>query len=431
MQKIAIIGQGYVGLPLSLLFAESGIEVCALDVDASKVDKLRAGKSYIRHITEDRIATSVGSGKLLPSANYGDVADASAVIICVPTPLDKYKQPDMSFVESTARSMAPFLKGGTVVVLESTAYPGATEELLVPTIEQYSQLKLGKTFNAAFSPEREDPGNAESKVKLIPKLVGGMTPACLEKAISMYSRVIDTVIPVSSCRVAEAAKLTENIFRSVNIAMINELKMIYTEMGIDVWEVIEAAKTKPFGFMPFYPGPGLGGHCIPIDPFYLSWKAKELGLPTKFVELAGEVNHQMPGYVVQRLTLALNDIGKAIKSSRILIVGMAYKKNVDDMRESPALAIMENIDELGGQLEYYDPYIPAIPNTRAHARWAGLQSIDWETDDFAQFDAVVITTSHDGVDYQRLLRDVPVVLDTRNAISKEDAASSMARLWKA
>lgn len=431
MLNIAIIGQGYVGLPLSLLFAEAGITVFALDIDDNKVTQLKNGKSYIRHISEDRIQKNIHKRTLLPGTDFSPVLKASAVIICVPTPLDSHQQPDMSFVKETGTAIAPHLSKGTTVILESTAYPGATEELLVPTIENNSKLKAGVDIHIAFSPEREDPGNPDSKVKRIPKLVGGLTDTCLKKATAIYSEVVDTVIPVSSCKVAEAAKLTENIFRSVNIAMVNELKMIFAKMGIDVWEVIEAARTKPFGYMPFYPGPGLGGHCIPIDPFYLSWKAKELGLPTRFIELAGEINRIMPDYVIERLSEVLNEISKPIKSSHVLIVGMAYKKNVDDMRESPALVIMDKIQQRGGIVSYYDPYIPVIPQTREHSYWEGMKSINWSIEELYKYDSAIIVTNHDAVDYAPLLAAGIEIIDTRNALNTLNKQKTVSNIWKA
>lgn len=417
MTEIAIIGLGYVGLPLALLFAESGTTVRALDVDAGKIEKLRAGTSYIRHIASGKVRSVLERGTLIPDTDFSVLSNAAAIIICVPTPLDAHRQPDMSYVENTARSIGPFIRKGSLVVLESTAYPGATEELMKPVLEATSGMTAGSDFHIAFSPEREDPGNPLSEVKKIPKLIGGLTPDCLEKAVALYASVIDTPVPVSSCSVAEAAKLTENIFRSVNIALVNELKVIYDKMGIDIWEVIEAAKTKPFGYMPFYPGPGLGGHCIPIDPFYLSWRAKEEGLTTRFIELAGEINQVMPDYVVSKLADGLNEAAKPVKGSRVLIVGMAYKSNVDDMRESPALRILDLIKAKGGHPYYYDPYIPVLPVTREYIHWKGLKSISWDAVSLAQFDAAIIVTAHDGVPYADLIENIPVLIDTRNALA--------------
>jgi len=429
MTKIAIIGQGYVGLPLSLIFSEANITVFALDVDESKITQLKAGRSYIRHIQGDRVKQAVDEGTLIPTSDFTTIQQVEAVIICVPTPLDAHRQPDMSFVAQTGESIGPHLQKNSTVILESTAYPGATETLLLPILEATSGLTGGDDLHLAFSPEREDPGNPNSKVKIIPKLVGGLTPTCLEKAKALYEQVIDTVIPVSSCKVAEAAKLTENIFRSVNIALVNELKMIFAKMHIDIWEVVEAAKTKPFGYMPFYPGPGLGGHCIPIDPFYLSWKAKEMGVSTRFIELAGEINHHMPDYVISRLAEALNERGKPIKFSSILIVGMAYKKNVDDMRESPALVILDMIKKRGGIPAYYDPYIPKIPHTRKYPQWEGLQSIQWDPSQLKEFDAAIIVTAHDSVSYDNLIKAIPIIIDTRNALANNTTQTG--QIWKA
>ncbi len=427
--RIAVIGQGYVGLPLALVFAEADVDVLALDVDDEKIDDLKAGRSYIRHIPDERIAGAIGTGSLQPSTEFAGITDCSAVVICVPTPLDEHRQPDMTYVTGTGESIAPHLSPGTLVVLESTAFPGATDELLLETLEKGSGLRAGEDFHLAFSPEREDPGNPKSHVGRIPKLVGGHTPACLEKAVALYGRVVDTVVPVSSCRVAEAAKLMENIFRSVNIALVNELKVVYAAMGVDVWEVIEAASSKPFGFMPFYPGPGLGGHCIPIDPFYLTWKAREYGMHTRFIELAGEINTTMPGFVVARVSEALNSRSKPIKGSRILIVGAAYKGNVDDMRESPALVLLDLLKAQGADLAYYDPYIPEIPSTRAHADWARKRSIAWEPEELARFDAAVIATHHNCVDYTILLKTVDPIIDTRNALN--GAGGRPDQVWKA
>src|SRR6478736_1169164 len=334
--KIGIVGLGYVGLPLSLQFARSGVTVLGLDIDTSKVDLLNQGKSFIKHISAETVAQAVKSGSFSASSDFSRIGEVSAVVICVPTPLNKNREPDISYIIETGRAIARHLKKGTLVVLESTTYPGTTDEDLREVLEIGSGLEAGKDFYLAFSPEREDPGNPNSKVAIIPKVVGGFTPACLERATELYSKAIKTIVPVSSCRAAEATKLLENTFRSVNIALVNELKIVYSAMGIDVWEVINAAKTKPFGFMPFYPGPGLGGHCIPIDPFYLTWKAREFGQHTRFIELAGEVNTGMPAYVVRRVGEALSDRGVPLRGARILLMGLAYKANVDDDRESPS-----------------------------------------------------------------------------------------------
>ncbi|HEX9046251.1 MAG TPA: nucleotide sugar dehydrogenase, partial [Verrucomicrobiae bacterium] len=334
--KIAIVGLGYVGLPLSLQFARSDTQVLGLDIDPAKVESLNAGRSYIKHIESAVLTEQVKAGRFRASTDFSRIQEVEAIIICVPTPLNKNREPDISYITETGRSLAPHLQKGTLVVLESTTYPGTTDEDLRAVLEAGSGLKAGTDFHLAFSPEREDPANPDSKVADIPKVVGGYTPACLDRAKALYGRAIKTIVPVSSCRVAEATKLLENIFRSVNIALVNELKMIYAAMGIDVWEVIAAAKTKPFGFMPFYPGPGLGGHCIPIDPFYLTWKAREYSQNTRFIELAGEINTAMPEHVVHRTAEALNARRKAVNGSRVLIVGLAYKPNVDDERESPS-----------------------------------------------------------------------------------------------
>src|ERR1017187_4947980 len=415
--KIAIVGLGYVGLPLSLQFARSNTNVLGLDIDLSKVESLNAGRSYIKHIESSTLTEHVKSGRFVASADFSRVKEGEAVIICVPTPLNKNREPDISFILETGRSIAPWLQKGTLVALESTTYHGTTDEDLRGVLEAGSGLKAGVDFHLAFSPEREDPANPDSKVADIPKVVGGLTPACLERAKALYGRAIKTIVPVSSCRVAEATKLLENIFRSVNIALVNELKVVYAAMGIDVWEVIAAAKTKPFGFMAFYPGPGLGGHCIPIDPFYLTWKAREYGQSTRFIELAGEVNTRMPHYVVNRVAEALNAQKKAINGSKILVLGLAYKPNVDDERESPSYFLMETLSGRGAKVAYYDPYVPAIRPTREHAHWAGTQSVKWDRETISGFDLVLIATNHACVSYQELADWSPCIVDTRNAMA--------------
>src|SRR5438034_11539812 len=372
--KIAVVGLGYVGLPLSLQFARSCVSVMGLDVDAKKVQLLNNGESYIKHIEPSAVADLIRSGKFIASTEFSRVKDAEAVIICVPTPLTKNREPDISFVLETGRTIAPYLSKQALVVLESTTYPGTTDTDLRAVLEEGSGMKAGMDFHLAFSPEREDPANEQNKVKLIPKVVGGYTPACLDRAMALYGKAIDTLVPVSSCRVAEATKLLENIFRSVNIALVNELKLVYAAMGIDIWEVIEAAKTKPFGFMPFYPGPGLGGHRIPIDPFYLTWKAREYGQHTRFIELAGEINTAMPDYVLHRVAEALNTRRQAINGSKILVLGRAYKPNVDDERESPSYVLMDLLSERGAEVEYHDPYVPVIRPTREHSHCAGKKA---------------------------------------------------------
>ena len=363
------------------------------------------------------------------STDFTAIRGASAVIIRVPTPLNKNREPDISFILETGRAIAPHLSKGTLVVLESTTYPGTTDEDLRAVLDENSGMCAGVDFHLAFSPEREDPGNPNSVVATIPKVVGGFTPACLEKALSIYSIALKRLVPVSSCRVAEAAKLLENIFRSVNIALVNELKLVYSAMGIDVWEVIEAAKTKPFGFMPFYPGPGLGGHCIPIDPFYLTWKAREYGRNTRFIELAGEINTAMPEQVVHRAADALNEQGKAVKGSRVLILGLAYKPDVDDERESPSYLLMSLLAERGATVEYHDPYVPLIKPTREHPEWAGKKSVDWNKETIGTFDLVLIATNHKSVNYHQLGEWARCIVDTRNAMAT--VVPSKAKIWKA
>jgi UDP-N-acetyl-D-glucosamine dehydrogenase len=413
MNHIAIVGLGYVGLPLSLQFARGGASVLGLDIDQRKTDAINVGKSYIKHVSSEEIAGYRASGKLEASTDFSRVSEVEAIIMCVPTPLNAFREPDLSYVLNTGEMIAPHLRKGTLIVLESTTYPGTTDGELRTVLEQGSGLVAGKDFHLAFSPEREDPGNPESKVAAIPKVVGGLTPQCLEKAMEVYSIAIQKLVPVSSCRVAEATKLLENIFRSVNIALVNELKLVYAAMDIDIWEVIEAAKTKPFGFMPFYPGPGLGGHCIPIDPFYLTWKAREYGQHTRFIELAGEINTAMPDHVVKVCFEALNNDGKAIKGARILILGLAYKANVDDDRESPTYKLIEKLEALGALVSYHDPHIPVIPRTREHVEYAGRKSI---ADIDENYDLIVLSTCHNEYkthDFSSY--DCPLI-DTRNAI---------------
>jgi UDP-N-acetyl-D-glucosamine dehydrogenase len=416
--KIAVVGLGYVGLPLSLQFARSGVEVLGLDIDPAKVDAINAGKSFIKHIESSAIAEQLAAKRLEASTNFARVKEVEAVIICVPTPLNKNREPDISYILITGESIAPHLAKGALVVLESTTYPGTTDEDLLRVLEKGSGKKAGVDFHLAFSPEREDPGNPNSKVALIPKVVGGLTPACLDKAADLYSKAIKTVIRMSSCRAAEATKLLENIFRSVNIALVNELKVVYGAMGIDVWEVIHAAKTKPFGYMPFYPGPGLGGHCIPIDPFYLTWKAREYGQHTRFIELAGEINTAMPQHVVRRLAEALNQRKKPVNGSKILLLGLAYKSNVDDMRESPTFVLLDLLKAQGAEVAYYDPHIPVILPTREHGAWTGTKSIEWNRANVSSYDAVLISTAHDAVNYQELIDWSDLIIDTRNALAQ-------------
>ncbi|MDR3412356.1 MAG: nucleotide sugar dehydrogenase [Formivibrio sp.] len=427
--KIAIVGLGYVGLPLSLQFAHSGVTVLGLDVDSNKVDALNQKRSYIKHIHAADIAEMVGAGRFSASTNFGKVSEMEAVIICVPTPLNKNREPDISYILKTGNAIAPHLVKGTLVVLESTTYPGTTDEDLRGVLEAGSGLKAGVDFHLAFSPEREDPGNPDSRVASIPKVVGGYTPACLKRASALYGLAIKTIVPVSSCRVAEATKLLENIFRSVNIALVNELKVVYSAMGIDIWEVIGAAKSKPFGFMPFYPGPGLGGHCIPIDPFYLTWKAREYGQNTRFIELAGEINTSMPEYVVHQLMDALNSQRKATNGAKVLIVGLSYKPDVDDDRESPSYVLLDLLNQLGAEVAYYDPYVPVIRPSREHSHWAGTRSVAWNEQVLHGFDIALIATNHKSVDYQELAEWSACILDTRNAMV--GIKTRPGQLWKA
>jgi UDP-N-acetyl-D-glucosamine dehydrogenase len=427
--KIAVVGLGYVGLPLAIQFARADVSVLGLDIDATKVDSINQGRSYIKHIASGEIGEVVKKDKLSASTDFKRVREVEAVIICVPTPLSRNREPDISFILETGRTIAPHLSKGILIVLESTTYPGTTDGDLRAVLEEGSRMKAGADFHLAFSPEREDPANEQSKVKLIPKVVGGYTPECLARAMKLYSKTIDKVVPVSSCRVAEATKLLENIFRSVNIALVNELKLVYGAMDIDIWEVIEAARTKPFGFMPFYPGPGLGGHCIPIDPFYLTWKAREYGQHTRFIELAGEINTRMPEHVVRTVADALNSQCKAIRSSKILILGLAYKPNVDDERESPSYMLMKLLAERGAQVAYYDPFVPIIKPTREHPEFAGRKSIEWNRSTIETFDVVLIATNHSLVNYHELGEWARCIVDTRNAMAGVPLAPG--KIWKA
>jgi UDP-N-acetyl-D-glucosamine dehydrogenase len=427
--KIAIIGLGYVGLPLALQFVRNRQSVIGLDIDEEKVAALNRGGSYIKHIEAADVKRAVQSKHFEASSDFKRVREVGAVIICVPTPLNKNREPDISYIIRTGEAIAPHLQRGVVVALESTTYPGTTDEDLRAVLERGSGLKAGRDFHLAFSPEREDPGNPSSRVAHIPKVIGGFTPACLEKAMAVYGRALNNLVPVSSCRAAESTKLLENIFRAVNIALVNELKVVYAAMGIDVWEVIEAAKTKPFGFMPFYPGPGLGGHCIPIDPFYLTWKSREYGQNTKFIELAGEVNTAMPKYVVSRVIDALNERSQALKGSRILLLGLAYKANVDDMRESPTFVLMDLLAQGGAKVAYHDPHIPAIRPTREHAHWTGTESVKWERKNVSGFDLVLISTAHADVNYRQLAQWAPLIVDTRNAMAA--VKTKPGQVWKA
>lgn len=427
--RIAIIGLGYVGLPLSLQFARSGVSVIGLDIDQTKTAEINAGRSYIKHIGTAEVSEQVEAGRLRASTDFSLIREVHAVIICVPTPLNSNREPDISYILATGRAIAPHLHPGVLVALESTTYPGTTDQDLRSVLEAGSGLRAGVDFHLAFSPEREDPGNPQSVVSCVPKIVGGLTPECLKLAVSIYGLAIKTLVPVSSCRIAEAAKLLENIFRSVNIALVNELKVVYDAMGIDVWEVIDAAKTKPFGFMAFYPGPGLGGHCIPIDPFYLTWKAREYEKNTRFIELAGEVNTSMPDYVVGRVSEALNAQRKSVKGSRILVIGIAYKPNVDDDRESPSYRLLEKLKQFGAEMSYHDPCVPVIRLTREHPQWAGERSVDWNWETIHSFDAVVIATAHEAVNYRELADWSECIIDTRNAM--RGISTFPGQVWKA
>jgi UDP-N-acetyl-D-glucosamine dehydrogenase len=411
--RVAVVGLGYVGLPLALTFARrGGLSALGIDVDPAKARAVAAGRSYIKHIDGADIAEAVRARKLEATSELAQIGGCDAVVICVPTPLTREREPDLTFVVGTGEAIAPHLRPGQLVVLESTTYPGTTEEVLLPILERGSGLSAGRDFSLAFSPEREDPGSGV-RTHAVPKVVGGHTASCLEVALALYESSFERVVPVSSTRVAELSKLLENVFRSVNIALVNELKMLCHRMGIDVNEVIDAASTKPFGFMPFQPGPGLGGHCIPIDPFYLTWKARQFEFQTRFIELAGEVNTEMPRYVVQRAMEALNERGKALKGSRILVLGMAYKKDVDDMRESPAVRIIELLQERGAEVVYHDPYVPRVPRMRQHH--LDMVSVPLTDDALESADAVLIATDHSAIDYARVVERAPLVVDTRNA----------------
>lgn len=413
---IGIIGLGYVGLPLSLQFARTGNNVLGFDIDPEKTTALMEGRSYILHISAEAVREQREAGRLAATTDFSRTSECEALIICVPTPLARHREPDLTFVLNTGRAIAPGLRRGQLVVLESTTYPGTTDTELRDVLEAGSGLKAGTDFHLAFSPEREDPGNPQSDVAHIPKIVGGFTAQCLERALAVYGRAIKTLVPVESCRVAEAVKLTENIFRAVNIAMVNELKVVFAAMAIDIWDVIEAAKTKPFGFMPFYPGPGLGGHCIPIDPFYLTWKAREYGQDTRFIELAGEINTAMPAYVIQRCGEALSECRQTIRGSRILMIGIAYKANVDDDRESPGYVLWDTLEKQGAQVEYYDPHVPVIRPSREHAHFAGRRSIKLTSESVSSFDLVLVATHHNTVDWPLIARHARFVVDSRNAL---------------
>jgi len=418
---VGVVGMGYVGLPLLLEFSRAGFPVLGFDVDEAKVESIRAGKSYIAHIPDEGLQEVFDGVRTADATtDFGRVGECDAILICVPTPLSQHRTPDLSYVRATAQALSPQLRRGQLVTLESTTYPGTTAEVLVPELEAQSGMKACEDFLVAYSPEREDPNNAQYGTSTIPKVVGGIDADSLEVACALYDSVICETVRVSSCATAEATKLMENIFRSVNIALVNELKVVFTKMGIDVWEVIRAASTKPFGFMPFYPGPGLGGYCIPIDPFYLTWKAKEYEGLTKFIELAGEINTAMPEYVVHRTLLALNKAGKAVNGSRVLLVGVAYKKNVDDDRESPAYSLWEKLEGLGASVDYYDPYCPVIGEPREHPGLSGRECVVWDDISKNGYDAAVIATAHDNVDHQAIASMVELVVDARGVCEDGD-----------
>lgn len=409
--KIGIIGLGYVGLPILVAFANKGYGVLGFDIDQHKINQIQKGHSYIRHIDSDNLKNEL----IDVTHDMTRLREVDVIIICVPTPLDIHREPDLTYVTETAYAIARGLRIGQLVVLESTTYPGTTEEVMLPILSK-SGLIVGQEFSLAYSPEREDPANENYSLVNVPKVVGGITPICLELVQSLYNQIIIKIIPVSSTQTAEATKILENIYRAVNIALVNELKILFQKMGIDIWEVIEAAKTKPFGFQAFYPGPGWGGHCIPIDPFYLTWKAREYDLPLRFIELAGEVNALMPNYVVEKLIFSLNDHSKPLKNSRILILGVAYKKNVDDQRESPSLKIIQTLKQHGVHIEYHDPYAPTCSNHR-HYPDINLKSLPLTKENLQTFDAVIIVTDHDNIDYKLVSEYSSLIIDTRNVLA--------------
>lgn len=412
---IGVIGLGYVGLPLALEFANKKFNTVGFDIDETKIPILMKGESYIKHISEDRIKKSVESNKFEATSDFSRLKYCDCIIICVPTPLDHHRQPDLSYIENSGKVVAQNLKRGQLITLESSTYPGTTEEILLPLFEN-SDNKVGEDFFLAFSPEREDPNNPVYSTSTIPKVVGGVTSACLEIACKLYDQVIVKTVPVSSPRAAEATKLLENIYRSVNIALVNELKMVFDRMDIDIWEVIEAAKTKPFGFHPFYPGPGLGGHCIPIDPFYLTWKAREFDINTKFIELAGEINTFQPYYVVEKSMEEINKLGQSLNGSKVLILGAAYKKNIDDMRESPSLKLIEIFESKGAQVDYSDPFVLKLPITRKYTY--EMESVELSIKNLNSYDLIVLATDHDSFNYQLIADNSKLIIDTRNVFER-------------
>ncbi|MDF7775442.1 nucleotide sugar dehydrogenase [Sphingomonas sp. AOB5] len=417
---IGIIGLGYVGLPLALTAVSRGFRVLGFDVEQSRVEQLMASETIIKHISGEQFRQPIADGKFEATADMSRLGEPDAVLIAVPTPLDKHQEPDLTYVEKSTEAIAAALRPGQLVVLESTTWPGTTREVMQPILEAKG-LKAGTDFFLAFSPEREDPGNPDFSNSVIPKVVGADDADSLKLAVKVYDNLVSRTVPVTSAATAEAVKLTENIFRSVNIALVNELKMIFDKMGINVWEVIEAAKSKPFGYMAFYPGPGLGGHCIPIDPFYLTWKAREFESPTRFIELAGQINTSMPRYVIDRLAEALDrQTGRGLNGSKILLMGMAYKKNVDDMRESPALKLTELLEHRGATVDYHDPHIPEVPMTRDHPEFAGRKSVDITAANVAAYDVVLVATDHADVDWDLIVDSAKLVVDTRNVCRAAD-----------
>ncbi|UHS62434.1 nucleotide sugar dehydrogenase [Agrobacterium vaccinii] len=422
--KAGVIGLGYVGLPLAMTIARSGFEVVGFDIDPGKITAIDAGESYIEAVSHDVLNGARADGLFTATCDFAKLGECDVIAICVPTPLTKYRDPDLSYVENTCREIAATLRPGQLIVLESTTYPGTTDGIVKSILEK-TGLRSATDFFLGFSPEREDPGNRDFQTSTIPKVVAGDGEDAGQLMAAFYGAVVKTVVPVSTNATAEAVKITENVFRAVNIALVNELKVVYEAMGIDIWEVIDAAKTKPFGFMPFYPGPGLGGHCIPIDPFYLTWKSREYELPTRFIELAGQINTGMPRHIVGRLAEAL-DIhrGKALSRSKVLIVGLAYKKNVPDIRESPSLKLIELIKERSGQPSYYDSYVSEIPKTREYGDLLGMKSVTWDAQTIGAFDAVLIATDHDDIDYQSLSEWAPLIIDTRNAFARRGIVAS-------
>jgi UDP-N-acetyl-D-glucosamine dehydrogenase len=421
--KIGIIGLGYVGIPLALTAIDSGFNVLGFDIDVNRVATLNRGETVIKHLSTDSITSAVKTGRFEATADMARLSEPDAILIAVPTPLSKQREPDLTYVIETTKKIAATLRPGQLVILESTTYPGTTRDIMKPILEK-TGLKYGQDYFLAFSPEREDPGNQHFNTRTIPKVVGGDGPMASKLAIALYEKIVDTVVPVSSPEAAEAVKLTENIYRAVNIALVNELKVIYSAMGVDIWEVIDAAKTKPFGFNAFYPGPGLGGHCIPIDPFYLTWKAREYDIATLFIELAGQINSRMPYLVVGKLSEALDrTLGKPIGGSKILVVGVAYKKNIEDMRESPSLKLLEILETRGAITSYHDSYVPTLPNLREYPEFIGRQSVELTEEEIASHDAVLIATDHDYIDYHHLVAHSKLVVDTRNAIARHGIES--------